>query len=102
MGIYALVMVGGLCLDAVLSLIVHFILLAILMPGNNVEDVAEPHDAIARVKATHMTMASIGAYAAYYLKTKRDAALKKKAAKVAVKEETSVVEEVEYSNNSLE
>lgn len=102
--VLALIMVGGFLLDYVIFIISEWFLLLILMPGDNVEDVSEAYDAIGRVKATHLTFASIGSYAAYKLKSWRDAQFARGArtAKGASKKlETAPIEE-EYANNALE
>ena len=98
--VWALIMIGGFLLDYVTFLFMEWILLLILLPGDNVEDVDEAWNAIARVKATHMTFAGIGSFCAYKLKSWRDAAKARGAKGGEKKLETAPIEE--YTNNSLE
>lgn len=80
--------------------ILKWILLAVLMPGDNIMDVDSPDSAIKNVHASHVTFLGLFSYAMYYIKKSRDERLAKKAKSAAPEKQAEA--RIEEAINTLE
>ena len=82
--------------------VVRFILLLILMPGNNIQPVPDEQDSIASVKATRITALGFISIFFYKLFGKKRELQQKRSAAPAQKKTTTSVEEIDELINTIE